>query len=260
MDHRSVLVAIILACLVATPGCRTAAPTPSAPALRVGVTPDSPPYVLRRGDDLAGIEIEFAQQLATTLGRPVRFVELAWADEMPALLHGDIDVIMSGMTATQARQASMAFTDPYLRSGLIALVRRRDVDRHRSGEALLRSNARFGVVAGTTAERFVRERHDPVSVSTYPTTTSAVLELTQRRIDAFVHDAPTVIWLASQNEAALAPVLSRLNDEPLAWGVRREDESLRAALNGALSRWEADGTRARILDRWIPYWRRLDTR
>ena len=249
-----VLVGFVSGCVVGAP------PAPKAAILRIGVTPDSPPFVLARGDSLAGLEIDFANELATALGRPVRFVAVPWADQISTLLRGETDVIMSGMTATRAREASMAFTDPYLRSGLLGLVRRQDADLYRSGDALLKSNARFGVVAGTTAERFVREQRNLVSISTYATTTSAVLELDQRRIDAFVHDGPTVIWLGSQNEADLAPVLSRLNDEPLAWGVRRGDESLRAGLNGALARMESDGTRARILERWIPYWRRLEAR
>ena len=248
-----VLVGLVSACQVGTPA------PPKAAILRIGVTPDSPPFVLAQDDHLTGLEVDFANELATALGRPVRFVALPWADQIAALIRGDTDVIMCGMTATRAREASMAFSDSYLRSGLLALVRRQDVDRYRSGEALLKSDARFGVVTGTTAERFVREQRNLVSVSTYATTTSAVLELNQRRIDAFVHDGPTVIWLASQNEAHLAPVLSRLNDEPLAWGVRRGDDGLRAALNGALARMESDGTRARILDRWIPYWRRLES-
>jgi ABC-type amino acid transport substrate-binding protein len=187
-------------------------------------------------------------------------VELPWAEQIPALSRGETDVIMSGLTVTRAREATMAFTRPYLRSGLFALVRRAEVGRYPSREALLRSSARFGVLGGTTGERFVREQPQQIAVSVYATTTAATLELLQRRIDVFVHGAPTVGWLASQDEARLAPILVKLNDEPLAWGVRRDDEALRSALDEALARMEADGTRARLLDRWVPYWRRLEGR
>ena len=259
--HPSSAIRLACALLVATiTGCQSGprVTTPRALPLRVGVTPDSPPLVLRQGDVLAGLEVDFAHALEPVLGRPVRFVELPWADQIPALLRGETDVIMSGLTATRAREATMAFTRPYLRSGLLALVRRTDVGRYPSREALLRSSARFGALGGTTGERFVREQPHVLGLSVYSTTTAATLELLQRRIDVFVHGAPTVGWLASQDEARLAPILVKLNDEPLAWGVRRDDETLQRALDDALGHMDADGTRARILDRWIPYWRRLE--
>jgi ABC-type amino acid transport substrate-binding protein len=260
MQRRLVLAVLAIFSLCATTACQPGpgVARPNARPLRVGVTVDSPPFVVKQGQDLAGVEIDFARALEGQLGRPVRFVSLPWSEQIPTLLRGDTDVIMSGLTATRAREATLAFTRPYLRSGLFALVRRKDVGRYPSRDALWGSNARFGVLAGSTAERLVRERDDLASVSAYSTTTSATLELLQQRIDVFVHDGPTVGWLASQDEARLAPVLVKLADEPIAWGVRRDDQALAAALDDALARLDADGSRARILDRWIPYWKRLE--
>ncbi len=84
-------------------------------------------------------------------------------------------------------------------------------------------------------------------------------ELRTRRIDAFVHDAPVVIWFASRDEANVAPIRRLLGDEPLAWAMRRGDEALRERVNAVLARWRSDGTRDRILARWLPYWERLES-
>src|SRR5205807_8669631 len=64
-----------------------------------------------------------------------------------------------------------------------------------------------------------------------------------------VHDAPVLLSFVSANEAELAPVLHALDQEPLGWGVRRNDEELRTAVNAVLARWRTDGTRERILSR-----------
>ena len=248
--------------LLAFAGCRTgsgqpAAPPPSPP-LRVGVTPSSPPFAFRQGGELVGLDVDFARALAGALGRPLQLREVDWDDQIPALLAGRTDAIMSGMTITPARQVRMAFSDPYLSSGLLAVVRRGDRDRYPDGKTVLRKVGGVGVVGGTTGERFVREHARNASVSVYPTPAAAVMELQQRRVDAVIHDAPTLLWFVSSLEAEVAPVLDPLNREELGWGLRRSDDELRAAMNGALARWRQDGTRERILSRWIPYLSRLE--
>ena len=161
------------------------------------------------------------------------------------------------MTVTPVRQVQIVFSDPYLRSGLLPVVRRGDVARYPDGESVLKTANSIGVMANTTSERFVREREPRANLSLYPTPGAALTELLQRRVDAVIHDAPVMLWLAA-NEAELAPVLKPLNQESLGWGMRRSDEELRAAVNGVLARWRADGTREQILSRWIPYWSRLE--
>ena len=76
--------------------------------------------------------------------------------------------------------------------------------------------------------------------------------------DIVIHDAPVMLWYVSSDEAGLAPVLDLLDDEPLGWAKRPGDDALRSTVNAALARWTADGTRERILARWIPYWSRLE--
>lgn len=252
------LVAILAMLTVAACATIEGTNTRAAPELRVGLAPDGPPFAWRDGD-LQGMEVDFARELAASLGRPLRVRVLQWEDLIPALSAGEIDLIMSGMTITPARQVRLAFSDPYLRSGLLAIVRRQEVERFATPQKVLERAAALGVVAGTTGERFVRERVPSTSTLVYPTPTAAVTELLQNRIDAFVHDAPVVLWYVSGNEASLAPVLPPLNEEQLGWAMRQADEQLRTAVNAILARWRQDGTRDRILSRWVPYWTRLES-
>jgi ABC-type amino acid transport substrate-binding protein len=242
--------------LSAVSACSTTTPTPRPVPLRVGVTTDSPPFAFRQDERIVGLEVDFARELAQALGRPLQLVELEWAGQIPALTDGRIDVIMSGMTITRARQVRIAFSEPYLRSGLLALMRREDAARFPSPASVLPCTTTIAVVNGTTAERFVRERCERVAV--YPTARAAVQEVLQNRVDLFVHDAPVVLWAVAGNEANLAALLRLLNEEPLGWGLRQGEEELRGAVDGALARWRTDGTRERILSRWLPYWRRLE--
>jgi polar amino acid transport system substrate-binding protein len=247
----------LLAC--SSPPPKPAAP-PGPPPLVVGVDSTSPPYVFMRNGQLVGLEIDFARALSTALGRPLRLVDLEWTRLMPHLLEGKIDLIMSGMTVTPAREVRVAFSEPYLRSGLMALMRRDDLGRYSSPERIYRTTAAIAVVDGTTGDKFVREKCPDAAVMVYPTAVAAVTELRQRRIDLLIHDAPVVVWFASGNESELGVLLKPLDRESLAWAMRRSDDDLRTAINGTLAGWRTDGTLDRTLTRWLPYWRRLEAR
>ena len=60
------------------------------------------------------------------------------------------------------------------------------------------------------------------------------------------------MWLVSENEADLTALLQPLNEEELAWGVRRDDPELLMQINSILNKWKNDGTLNRILLKWLP--------
>src|SRR5262245_47052573 len=93
----------------------TAQPVMSQPALRVGIAPDYPPIVFKQQGRLTGLEVDCARGLEAELGRHVELVELDWDALIPALESGQIDVIMSGMSITEARARRVRFVSRYLR-------------------------------------------------------------------------------------------------------------------------------------------------
>ena len=69
---------------------------PDQNVLRVGVSANSPPLIFKQRNKLVGLEADLAMELATFLGKSLRFVELKWDDLIPALLENRIDIVMSG--------------------------------------------------------------------------------------------------------------------------------------------------------------------
>jgi len=227
--------------------------------LRVGVTPDSPPMIFRQKGEISGAEADMARMLAKELDRPIQFVDLRWEQEIPALLEGSIDIIMSGMTITDARKVRINFTYPYLKSGLVIAMRAGDASKYDSLKTILDSFPTTGVIKGTTGEAYVRRNFPPaVRIVALPTIKDAVIELKQGRIDIFVDDAPAIAWLVSENEADIKGLWEPLNEENLGWGVRRNDEAFMDHVNTILRNWKKDGTLKEILLRWLPYWKNFD--
>jgi len=246
------LAVVVLA--LAAWGCAAGgARLPPAPvALRVGTIVDAPPYAFLRDGGLDGLEIELAQALALGLGRPLELVPVSWEGLLDAVAEGRVDVGMAGITVTPERAVRVAFGDAYVRTTTAALIRRAERERFRDRADVCASPMDVGVLGGSVAEQQLRDRCPAVIARVYPRAVDAVRELRQGRVEAVVHDAPVLRWLAAGGAGELEVVPTRLGEQALAWAFRRDAEELRQRTNEVLARLRADGTLDRILARWLP--------
>ena len=224
----------------------------SLSVLRVGLTPNYPPLVDKANGKLEGIEIDLAGEVSKDLGKRIEFVELAWEELIPALNRGDIDVIMSGMSITEGRKQRIAFTEPYMHIGQMAITRVDALQRLGSLSALLSAPITVGFERDTTGEAFVETNMRNARPEPLDSIDAGVAALRSRRIDAFVHDAPTAWRIGSDPEYQdLIGLYWPLTNEHLAWGVRQSDNALRIALSDQISTMQRDGRLARISRKWI---------
>jgi ABC-type amino acid transport substrate-binding protein len=236
-------------------GCTT--PGGGAQPLRVGITPNYPPVIFAKAGEAAGLDADLAQALARALGRPLEFVQVAWDEQIPALLKGRTDIIVSGMSITQARKVRIAFSDPYMKTGQMALMRRDARDRYPTPESILACDGSIGVIAGTTGDVFVKDKCPSARRIAVAQPADAPFHLKGRRMDLFIHDVPSVAWILSTHEAELDALLKPLTTEDVACGLRPDDAALRDAVNAALAKLKADGTLDGMIRRWIPYYDRI---
>lgn len=222
--------------------------------LRVGVTPSYPPLVFKRDGKLVGLEVDMAKALAAELGKEAHFIDIPWLRQIDALMDHRTDIIMAGMTITQAREVRIAFTEPYLEIGQQGLVRRQDYDHFSSMKSPFYKEARIGVEEGTTGDYVVQDLFHQATRVPFDTAREGAEALADGKIDLFVHDSPVIWWLASELEAdGLVPIRGTYTREYLAWGVRVQERALLTSANAVLERWKADGTLAAFIKRWLPY-------
>jgi polar amino acid transport system substrate-binding protein len=261
-----VIAGLIFAFLVA--GCAQTTKTPSEPkvadaaTLRVGVTTTSPPFVFKQSGEIVGLDADMAREFARFIGKTPRFVDLKWDDQIPALLDNRTDIIMSGMSITNMRKMSIAFSQPYYRSGLMAMVRKSEANRFPVDFYGLLGQApamRFGVVKGTTGEAYVNDNFQSAQrITAYPSTREALDALLTpvlvNRIDVFIQDGPILLMLLAENQSADLTVLpSPLTNEYLAWGLRKTDPGLKESADRFLESIAKSGQLESIVKRWLPY-------
>jgi ABC-type amino acid transport substrate-binding protein len=228
---------------------------PEKPIL-VGVTPTYPPVIFKMDGKIVGLEADLARRVAAELKRPIEFSEISWERQVPALLEGKIDIIMSGMTITKARQVRITFSQPYLTSGLMVAFSAENASKYTSLKNMIEYIPAVGFFAGTTGEVYARDNfREGNRMVPVKSTNEAALALKNRRIDTFVYDAPAIVWIVSENEAELKLLPELLNIEYLGWGMRQDDRELLGKVNGLLSKWKNDGTLKEMILKWLPYWK-----
>jgi len=248
----SIVAAGLMACVCLVAGCASTGFGGKKP-LRVGITTDYPPLAFKQGGKVVGVEAELGRRLALELGTPVQFIELKWRDQIAYLLAGKTDIIMSGMSITDKRKLRIAFTEPYMRNGLMAMCRTEDKDFYATPDDILQSRANIGVKEGTTGDNFVQQNIQGARRVSVASPADAAYELRRRRIDLYIHDGHAVAWLVSDNEADFTGMWTPMTEEALGWGIRRTDAKFLERVNTILRTWKEDGTLRTALDRWMPY-------
>jgi ABC-type amino acid transport substrate-binding protein len=223
--------------------------------LRIGIAANYPPLAFEKDGKLTGAEVDFAHMLAHDLNVKVELVETPWNDLIPNLVDDKIDVIMSGLSITPARQKLVSFADSYGTIGQMALFRVGDYDRLRDEGARNAPTTRIGAVAGTTGEQYVRSHYPLAQITTFPSVDDGVAALRNGQIDVFVHDAPAIWRVTSTRGTVERELRGRyvpLTQEKLAWAVRKQDDQLLGRLNAVLAKWKGDGRLDLVGARWVP--------
>lgn len=242
----------MLGVAVMASSCSTMRPEKVSP-LRVGVTPNYPPVIMLRGEKAAGVECDFAVRLASELGRPLMLIPVPWELQLEELEAGRIDIVMSGMTVTPARQARAAFCDGYMDNPLIAVVRRGGAGAYSTKESVLGAGGGLGVLRESSADAFARRACKNAKILPLSTREDVAFYLANQRIDLYIDDLAAAVGIVSRHEERLELVPLFLEPQTLAWAVRRDDEALRNRANEVLARWRADGWLEQVLERWMPH-------
>jgi len=114
--------ALALSALLAASVSATAQEVPArikeAGKLVIATMPNYPPITFKdpATNELQGFDIDLGENLAKGLGVKAQWDEIAFAQMLPSLQTGRVDMVLAGMSDTVARQETADFVD-YLKSG-----------------------------------------------------------------------------------------------------------------------------------------------
>jgi len=196
-----------------------------------------------------GVSVDLAQALAQKLGRPLIIENIPFTGLIPALNSGKIDLIISSMTASPERARTVAFSDPYLTTGLGALV------PANSGLASLTDIDQAGrtvvVRQGTTGEVFARGKLRNARILTLDKESACVIEVSQGKADAFIYDQMSVFQNNKRHPQTTKALLAPLQTESWAVALKKGDDELQQQVNRFLADFRASGGFDRLSETYL---------
>jgi polar amino acid transport system substrate-binding protein len=221
-----------------------------AEPLRVGMDLSYPPFETIGADAKpGGISVDLAEALAKELGQPLKIENIPFTGLIPSLQTGKIDLIISSMTATPERAKAVAFSDPYLTTGLAALVPKNSTAQDLAG--FDQSGNTVVVRQGTTGEVFARRNIRHAKVLTLEKENTCVLEVAQGKAAAFIYDQMSVFQNAKRNPSTTRPLLAPLQQESWAIALRTDDTERRIKVNAFLRKFREEGGFDALADRYL---------
>ena len=83
----------------------------------LGTSADYPPYefhaLVDGKDTIVGFDIELAKEIAKDLGVELEIKDMSFDGLLAALVSGNVDMVISGMTPTEERRQNVDFSDIY---------------------------------------------------------------------------------------------------------------------------------------------------
>jgi polar amino acid transport system substrate-binding protein len=226
--------------------------------LRVGMSGDMPPLnMTTKEDKIIGVDADLAALLADAMGVKLNIKKMAFAQLLPALEAGSIDMIISNMTMTPDRNLKVAFVGPYFTSGKGLLTKRSTLAETKKLEDLNSPQFTFAALKGSTSEAVVRKGAPQAKLLTAATENEGIQMVIDGKADGMLADYPICVVAAYRNQGSgLVPVAASLTYEPIGIAVPKGDPQLLNWLQNFMHSIEKAGYMKDLGEKWFakPTW------
>jgi len=192
-----------------------------------------------------GFEVDIAREVAHQLGVEPKLEIRAWDTLIPELQKGSFDMAMNGIEDTADRAAIVAFSQPYFVYSQQLTVRQ-GTSGVRGLEDL--KGKTVATLSGTAAEDILRQTPG-IKVVTHPEIIYSYRDLQSSRVDAVLLDSPIAAAYGASNPK-LQNVGESFGEGKYVAAFRKEDQSLREAVDAALQTLKQNGTLKAIYAKW----------
>jgi len=189
-----------------------------------------------------GFDVVMAQEIANELGLELVIRAIEWDGLIPALLAGEIDLIIAGMSPTPERAETVAFTEEYYRSEQVMVVNAEgdyadatSLDDFNGARVV----AQLGTLQDDLIDQITGVNHLE-ALNDYPTLTTALMN---GAADAFVAELPVAQGVVQSNPEQFSIVEFadgqgfEVSDEDVVVSIalRQEDVTLLDLINDILA-------------------------
>lgn len=217
--------------------------------LVMGTSPDYPPYEsvdAKNNGEIIGLDIDIAKYITDKLGYELEITSMDFNGLVAALQTGRVDFVMSGMSATEERKASVDFSTTYY-AARNTIVSKKSAPIE-TAESL--AGKQVGVQLGSVQD-ILAETIEGAQIKKLNKIPDLILELKSNRIDAAIVEDAVAVEMTNANPDLVMnflPADSAENGYAIAFP---KDSALTAAFNGVLSEMSDNGKLEEIIQKWF---------
>ncbi|MFI6869702.1 amino acid ABC transporter substrate-binding protein [Nocardia sp. NPDC050406] len=243
---RRKLFAAVLA-LVAATGLTACGSADDPNVLKVGTEGTYSPFSYQEGGQLTGYDVDVVKAVADKLGRKVEFVQTPWDAIFAGLESKRFDLVANQVTVNPDRAQKYSLSDPYTTSEGV-IVTRADNNALTSLASL---NGKTCAQSSTSNWSKVAAGAG-CKVEGVEGFVQAIQLLKNGRVDATVNDTLAVGEYTKQHGSDSVKVAGKTGEtSQQAFAARKDSQELVDQVNKALAELRADGTLAKISDKYF---------
>ncbi len=213
--------------------------------VRIGTEGAYPPWnFINDNNEVVGFEIDLGNEICARAGLSCEWVLNDWDTIIPNLVAGNYDVIMAGMSITEARSQVISFTTNYLPSDPSAYMALAGTDPSviDSGVIAVQSNTvQAGVVADGSATGLE-----------FPTPDETISAVRNGEADAVLADKNFLAPYVNDSGGELVFIGDDFYPgSGTGAGVRQSDNELRETLTAIIDEMKADGSLNALIEQWF---------
>ncbi|MDD2736856.1 MAG: ABC transporter substrate-binding protein/permease [Desulfuromonadaceae bacterium] len=232
--------------------------------LKIGVSGTREPFTfIDKNNKMTGHDAELARIIGSKLKRPVEFEDMKFMSLIPALQSGKIDLIVTGMVATQERRKMVNFTQPYFANAQVMLVKRPAATQaptatsasgaDTNGQISKLQDAagkRICVLSGSAGDMAARKHFPTSKFQVMTAAADAALAIKSNKADAFIYDKSVLLNLVEKNPELV--ILDQPVDKlEVAAAIKKENGKLLTEMNTILTELKNEGVLQRLKTKWV---------
>jgi len=226
--------------------------------LVVGTAGSMPPLnMTTKAGQVIGFEADMARAMAAAMNVKLRLTTMPFAELLPALQAGQVDMVLSGITMTATRNMSVAFVGPYFMSGKSFLTKTTTLGSTKGSAELNDPTMRLAALRGSTSQTFVQDIMPKATLILTRDYDEAVTLVLQGKVDVMIADYPACVFSVYRYpDKGLYALATPLTREPIGIALPGGDALLVNWAQNWLREQEATGALEQTRDRWFkdPSW------
>ncbi len=235
----------------------------SGSVLRIGVSATREPFsFVDQAGRISGHDGDLARLLGARLGRPIEFTNVRFDALIPALQSGKVDLLVTGMSATDERRKFVDFSDNYYQNKIVLLARGEGPVAAAPATGLELRTAQdvaeltVGVLQGSAHDTWAQMHFPKAKLSQFLSYADLLAAVEAGKVDAGLSDTESLM-VALKDRPDLVPLGESIFASDVGAGFRTDSADLRAEFDTFLATIKKDGTHADMAARW---YKRNDTR